>query len=178
MSASKRVQKVVDNNDNDDDNDNEEYENEDDTTFISTCHSVRFDTPVSHICNCVYNITPSSSQRQQRQSQQNQSQQNQSQQSQSQQNQSQQNQSQLNQSPTIIKKKPINCLAVAGRDGFIRVFESDAPFSSLFAFPIRYERVLSLEFLPKTSSFISVEHTADGSGNHVVIYEDWQKFPS
>ena len=128
---------------------NEEDENEeDDTQFISTCHSVRFDTPVSHICNCVYHITPSSFRPSQKPKQ------------------------------TTIKRKPINCLAVAGRDGFIRVFESDAPFSSLFAFPIRYERVLSLEFLPKTSSFISVEHTADGSGNHVVIYEDWLKFPS
>ena len=127
----------------------EEHESEDeDTTFISTCHSVRFDAPVSHICNCVYHITPHSAGR-------------------------------PSPSPSSpIKRNPINCLAVSGRDGFIRIFESDAPFSSLFAFPIRYERVLSLEFLPKTSSFVSVEHTADGSGNHVVIYEDWHQFPS
>ena len=140
---SSRVEQVEN---EEDDNDNDE----DDTQFISTCHSVRFDTPVSHICNCIYHITPSTSS----------------------------SSSSSKTKPVRIKRKPINCLAVAGRDGFIRVFESDAPFSSLFAFPIRYERVLSLEFLPKTSSFISVEHTADGSGNHVVIYEDWHKFPS
>ena len=46
-SGKQRVQQV----DQDDDEDN------DDTTFISTCHSVRFEAPVSHICNCVYHIT-------------------------------------------------------------------------------------------------------------------------
>eukprot|EP01083_Nonionella_stella_P295621 1004664_1 len=128
---SSSTEKHVPDTDQDDDTDDE-------TTFVSTCHSVQFDAPVSHICNCIYHITPAHGNH----------------------------------------KKAINCLAVAGRDGFIRIFESDAPFSSLFAFPIRYERVLSLEFLPKTSSFISVEHTADGSGNHVVIYEDWHRFPN
>lgn len=130
------------------DEDDGNESDEDDTTFISTCHSVRFDAPVSHICNCVYHITPHSAGRS------------------------------SSSSNSGIKRKPLNCLAISGRDGFIRIFESDAPFSLLFAFPIRYERVLALEFLPKTSSFVSVEHTADGSGNHVVIYEDWQKFPS
>lgn len=29
---------------------------EEETTFISACHSVHFDAPVSHICNCVFYV--------------------------------------------------------------------------------------------------------------------------
>ncbi|ETO20336.1 hypothetical protein RFI_16882 [Reticulomyxa filosa] len=76
------------------------------------------------------------------------------------------------------RRKSMECLAAAGRDGFIRIFESEPPFSNLFSFPTRYERVLTLQFLPKTSSFVTIEHTTDGTGNHLVVYENWHKFPN
>lgn len=72
----------------------------------------------------------------------------------------------------------VDCYAIVGRDGFIRIFDCEPPFASLFAFPIRYERVLSLRFIPQTSTFVSMERSGDGTGNHAVIYEEWQKFPN
>ena len=127
---------MIDGNSDDDVDDQAANSLEDDTSFISGSHLVRFDAPVSHVCDCVYNVTVPITQtlaNEQRSIYT----------TPHQYHHHPKGNRENRRYPTPLspnaqlndinhlktKTKSVNCLAIAGRDGFIRVFESQAPFS-------------------------------------------------